>query len=99
MSKKDLFIQFPKTEYKVQEVMDAFEEEYKLPQIVGAIDGCHIEIKAPPENKEDYLNRKQYYSMNLEGTVNSWLLFQHVAVGYPPLGESQLNFTSTYQNG
>lgn len=45
MSKKDLFIQFPKTEYKVQEVMDAFEEEYKLPQIVGAIDGCHIEIK------------------------------------------------------
>ena len=63
--------------------MDTFEEEYKFPQIVGAIDSCHIEINAPPENKEDYFNRKQYYSINQRGTVNLRLLFQHVAVGYP----------------
>ena len=81
--KKDLFIRFPYSEDEVQEAMDTFEEEYKFPQIVGAIDGCHIEINAPPENKEDYFNRKQYYGINLQGTVNSWLLFQHVAVGYP----------------
>ena len=80
---KDLFIRFPYSEDEVQEAMDTFEEEYKFPQIVGAIDGCHIEINAPPENKEDYLNRKQYYGINLQGTVNSWLLFQHVAVGHP----------------
>ena len=81
--KKDLFIRFPYSEDEVQEAMDTFEEESKFPQIVGAIDGCHIEINAPPENKEDYFNRKQYYSINLQGTVNSRLLFQHVAVGYP----------------
>ena len=45
--------------------MDTFEEEYKFPHIVGAIDGCHVEINAPLENKEDYFNRKQYYSINL----------------------------------
>lgn len=63
--------------------MDTFEEQYKFPQIVGAIDACHIEINMPPENKEDNFNRKQYYNINLQGTVNSRLLFQHVAVGYP----------------
>lgn len=59
------------------------EEEYHFPQIVGAVDGCHIEINAPPENKEDYFNRKQYYSINLQGIVNPQLHFQHIAVGFP----------------
>ena len=36
--------------------MDEFEEEYGIPQIVDAIDGCHIEINAPPDNPEDYFN-------------------------------------------
>ena len=71
MSKNGLIHSIPYTEEEVQEAMDTFEEEHKFPQIVGAIDGCHIEINAPPENKEDYFNRKQYYSINLQGTVNS----------------------------
>ncbi|CAH3172911.1 unnamed protein product, partial [Porites evermanni] len=28
----------------------------------SSIDGCHIEINAPPDNHEDYFNRKQHYS-------------------------------------
>ena len=51
--KRNLFIRFPHTEDEVQEAMDTFEEEYQFPQIVGAIDGCHIETIAPPENKEN----------------------------------------------
>ena len=81
--KKDLFICFLYTDDEVQEEMDDFEKEYKFTQIVGAIDGCHIKINAPPENKDNYLDRKQYYSINLQGIVNSWLLFQHKAVGFP----------------
>ena len=81
--KKDLFIRFPYTADEVQAVMNDFEEEYHFPQIVGAVDGCHIEINAPPENKEDYFNRKQYYSINLQGIVNPQLHFQHIAVGFP----------------
>jgi len=60
---------------KVQEAVDAFEEQYKFPQIVGAIEGCNIEINTPPENKEDYFNRKQYYSINLQGIVNPEYFF------------------------
>lgn len=81
--KKDLFIRFPYTADEVQAVMNDFEEEYHFPQIVGAVDGCLIEINAPPENKEDYFNRKQYYSINLRGIVNPQLHFQHIAVGFP----------------
>ncbi|XP_078363994.1 uncharacterized protein LOC144648250 [Oculina patagonica] len=43
---KDRFIKFPLTRQELQELMDEFEEEYGIPQIVGAIDGCHIEKNA-----------------------------------------------------
>ena len=59
---KDQFIKFPLTRQDVQELMDELEEEYGIPQIVGAIDGCHpdIEINAPPNNHEDYFNREYH---------------------------------------
>ena len=63
--------------------MNEFEEEYGIPEIVGAIDGCHIEINAPPDNHEDYFNRKQHYSVNLQAIVNCDLKFIHVSFGYP----------------
>ena len=56
---KDQFIKLSLERQELQELMDEFEEEYGIPQIVGAIDGCHIEINAPPDNHEDYFNRKQ----------------------------------------
>ena len=63
--------------------MDEFEESYGIPQIMGAIDGRHIEINAPPDNHEDYFNQKQHYSVNLQGIIDSNLKFIHVTVGYP----------------
>ena len=63
--------------------MNEFEEEYGIPEIVGAIDGCHIEINAPPDNHEDYFNRKRHHSVNLQAIVNSDLKFIHVSFGYP----------------
>ena len=51
--------------------MEEFEEMYGIPQIVGEIDGCHIEINAPSQNHEDYFNRKQHYSVNLQAIVDA----------------------------
>ena len=53
---KNSYIRFPYTDEEVQEVIDRFEEEYHFPQIVDAIDGSHIEIRAPPDNHNDYYN-------------------------------------------
>lgn len=82
---KDHFIKFPLTRQELQrELMDEFEEEYGIPQIVGAINGCHIAINAPPDNHKDYFNRKQQYSaVNLQAKVNCNLKFIHVSFGYP----------------
>ena len=35
-----------------------------LPDVIGAIDGCHIPIKAPRENDSEYINRKCFHSLN-----------------------------------
>ena len=107
--KKDLFIRFTCMADEVQEVMSDFEEEYHFPQIVGAVDGCRIEINAQPGNKEDYLNRKQYYSMNLQGIFNPQLHFQ-LSWKYPrckgfkaernlQLGRKRRDFNRVYENG
>lgn len=50
------FIVFPITQQELQDKMDGFEDRFGIPQVVGVVDGCHIEIKAPPENREDYFN-------------------------------------------
>ena len=63
--------------------MYEFIDEYGIPPTAGAIDGCHIEINAPPQNKEDYYNRKQHYSVILQAIVDCSLKFLHVSVGYP----------------
>ena len=44
---------------------------------------CHIEINVSPDNHEDYFNRKQHYSVNLQAIVNCDLKFIHVSFGYP----------------
>ena len=80
---KDQFITIPLTRQEIPEKIDEFEEMYRIPQIVGAIDGCRIEINAPPRNHEDYFNRKQHYSVNLQAIVDSNLKFIHATVGYP----------------
>ena len=50
---KDRFIKFPLTIQEIWNKMDRFEESYRIRQIMGAIDRGHIEIYAPPDNRED----------------------------------------------
>ena len=54
-----------------------------FPNVVGAIDGSHITIKAPQVNREDYFNGKQNYSINLQGVVDAADKFIDVSTGLP----------------
>ena len=80
---KDRFIKFPLTSEENGKNIEEFEELNGIPQIVGAIDGCHIEINAPSQNHEDYFNRKQHYSVNLQAIDDAYLKIIHATVGYP----------------
>ena len=82
---KEDWIKFPRTEQDTAEAIDRFSTltNSPLPQVAGAIDGSHIPIKGPQENKESYFNRKRFYSMNLQGIVGGDGRFLDVAVGFP----------------
>ena len=54
------------------EIQEAVEEGFRaksrgLYGIVGAVDGCHIPIKAPLEHPVSYVNRKSFHSVLLQG--------------------------------
>lgn len=75
-------IQFPTSEM-LRETVQGFEQAWKVPQCVGAIDGSHIPILAPADNHTDYYNRKGWYSMLDQGTVDYKYCFTDINVGWP----------------
>jgi hypothetical protein len=76
------YIRLP-TGRELEESIEGFENFCGLPQVAGAIDGTHIEIKAPFEYHEDYVNRKGFHSVQLQAVVDSSMRFTDVFVGYP----------------
>ena len=79
------WIKFPETVQETAEFIDRFQENtsVQVPQIVAAIHGSHIPIKAPKHHKEGYFNRKHFYSMILQGVVGADGRFLDVATGFP----------------
>ena len=67
---KDPLIKFPLTIQEMWNKVDEFQKSYGIPQIMGAINGSHIQINSPPDNHENYFYQKQHYSVNLQGIVD-----------------------------
>ena len=80
---KDEFIKFPNTTAAVREKIEGFKEKSDFPNVVGAIDGSHIPIKAPMINHEDYFNRKRYYIFVVQGIVDVSGAYLSVSTGFP----------------
>lgn len=62
-----------------------FFEKYKIPNIFGAIDCTHIKIQRPPDHHhpDEYLNRKNYYSFNVQAVCDSDCIFTDIVVAWP----------------
>lgn len=58
--KIDQFIQLP-NDYYAQQCKIKFSEIAGFPGVVSCIDGTHIRILKPPENENNYVNRKSYH--------------------------------------
>lgn len=76
------YIHWP-TEIEAERESQIFERKKNLHHVIGAIDGSHIRINKPHMYAEDYINRKGYYSVLLQGTVNSKMLFIDIVAGEP----------------
>ena len=65
-------------------ITEEFEDlDGNFSQVVGAVDGTHIQIIGPKENRHDFICRKGYPSVILQGIVSAKKKFIDVATGYP----------------
>jgi len=79
---KNGFIKFPTSVHEIKKKIEGFEGKSKIPNVVGAVHGTHIPIKAPILNHEDYFNRKHFYSYVAQGVVDASKLHLSVSTGY-----------------
>jgi DDE superfamily endonuclease len=74
---------FPNTILGINEVTSGFRRIGRISNVIGAIDGSHIPIKAPHLYPVDYFNRKGFYSIILQAVVDHKKKFLDICVGWP----------------
>ena len=79
------FIKFPVTALENALATTSFQEftDCAISQVVGAVDGTHIEILAPSsQSRLDYFSRKQKYTIKSQAVVGSNLMFLNASTGF-----------------
>ena len=79
----DKYIKFPETIAEVSSSIATFGDLTNLPNVVGAIDGSHIRIKAPNDSAPDYFSRYQQHDFIIQAIVDGKKVFMDFACGYP----------------
>ena len=82
---------------RLARVTTAFQAKQWLPNCIGAIDGTHIYISAPPNSiaAADHRNRYKSFSILLQGVVDSRCCFTSVNTGPPGSLHDSAHFKST----
>ena len=62
---KDEYLQQPKTKEHWKQIAQEFQSKWQFPHAVGAIDGKHINLRAPPNSASVYFNYKKQFSIVL----------------------------------
>ena len=74
------YIKWPDAREK-ERIKASFEAQYGYLGVVGCIDGVNIEITAPLEDPQQFVNRHDQYSMLVQAVCDDKLLYQDVYVG------------------
>ena len=81
VAKRNLFISWPEDTTATRKF---FFEKYRMPNVVGCIDGTHVQIQAPPGDEElAYVNRLNYHSINVQGVCDENYKFINVVAKHP----------------
>lgn len=64
---------------------EGFFMKHRIPNIIGALDCTHIRIQAPRQLHfpMEYINRKNFYSFNVQAVCNSNSVFTDVVAAWP----------------
>ena len=68
---KDEYLHVPSSREEWQRIAHGFEAKWQFPHCVGAIDGKHINIRAPPNTGSEYFNYKNHFSIVLLAIADS----------------------------
>ena len=55
------FIYVTQNQQEVQDKINGFESRAGFPQVVGAVDACHVPIIGPQQSRDDYINQKGFH--------------------------------------
>lgn len=73
---------FPKSEAETRQSIQEFQDISHFPQVVGTLDVFHISFRAPKEDANEYVNRKTFHSIVLQGFAGANGKFMYVSIGY-----------------
>ena len=76
------YIQFPATQNEITAMEQEFYDIAQFPNVIGAIDGTLVFIRAPVEDEHLYVSRKRGHSINILGVCDAKLRFTYAVSKY-----------------
>ncbi len=77
------YVKFPYDVAQQMVVKRGFYEISGIPNTIGAIDCTHVRIKAPSANAINYVNRKNYHSINIQIVCDASCNILNVVARWP----------------
>ncbi|XP_046674737.1 putative nuclease HARBI1 [Homalodisca vitripennis] len=81
--KKNVWIKFPSTREEMEQQKANWQEKYRFPSAIGAVDCTQIPIRKPSDHGDEYINRKRFPSINVQATYNFAEEFTSVDASWP----------------
>ncbi|MCH9638925.1 MAG: transposase family protein [Betaproteobacteria bacterium] len=75
------FVQVPETQEAWSKIESGFAEKWNFPNCIGALDGKHINIRAPSNSGSLFFNYKQQFSVVLMALVDDNYCFTMFDIG------------------
>ncbi|GJP40374.1 hypothetical protein CLOM_g24644, partial [Closterium sp. NIES-68] len=79
---KETWVRFP-TRNDMAEMAAEFRNARGLPNVIGAVDGTHLQVRGINDYRSEYYCRKQMYSVQLQLTVDARCRIWDYVVGWP----------------
>ena len=70
IAKQPLFIKWPSTNDECTTIKNEFYLRGGFPCVIGCVDGTHVRLQAPSQHENNYVNRKGFHSINVQGVCN-----------------------------